>query len=173
MPRWTADNAPVTGRGRLSRPVFDDLIEVDLGPDGPGWGLLVRQMLAGDYYPPDAVRFGGRFRDEGRRLLPGDRVIQLAPMPFLPSMKLRSVVEIEEASVSESEVVIAYATTALHHGCGWWRARAWRAEGIVKLEVSSRTAPQSWLFRLFLPLARAVQMRARRRGIENSRRCFR
>ncbi|MHB8635777.1 MAG: hypothetical protein ACYC96_04815 [Fimbriimonadaceae bacterium] len=54
---------PASG-GKRAWVCFEDDKTYDLGADldGARFAEIARRMMSGDYYPPDAVRFGGRFR---------------------------------------------------------------------------------------------------------------
>lgn len=167
-----AERSPVNWRPGQDRPrrgiCFVDDRTFDLGADeGSAFDRVAETMLAGDYYPPDAVRFSGRFRDEGRSLQTGDRVFQAAPLGPLSFIKLRSCVEIFVAERTESRASVGYITTKMHHGQGEWRADLTRESQRLTLRVQSVALPASPLFWIGLPVARALQLRARRRGVEN------
>ncbi|HLK16043.1 MAG TPA: DUF1990 family protein [Fimbriimonadaceae bacterium] len=162
---------PVAG-GKRAWICFEDDETYDLGadPDGVRFEEIARRMLSGDYYPPDAVRFDGRFRREGRELRSGDRVVQQAPLlgrlggPLLPSAA-----EIYVAEKHQDQCKLGYVTTTIHFGRGIWTAELTRAEGRLSLRVWSIASPRSWLFWLGLPYARYLQLRARRRAVEEFR----
>jgi len=94
-------------------------------------------------------------------------VLQKAPLfGKLGILYVWSMVEIFVAERTEDHCRIGYVTSAMHHGRGIWRAElAWK-EGRLSLRVKSTASPQSWLFWLGLPVARYLQLRARRRAIE-------
>jgi hypothetical protein len=171
-PLWKrAESAPLswhpTKGGQRAWICFEDDKTFDLGPDGPLFNRIADKMLSGDYYPPDAVRFEGRFRAAGRPLQIGDRVLQKAPVfcvPFGPTFK--SAVEIVAADRSDDHCRVGYVTASFHHGRGMWNAELSRSHGRLMLRVWSTACPNSWLFWLGLPLARGMQLRARRRAIE-------
>lgn len=163
---------PVSG-GRRTWLVFEDDKTFDLGPDADGTRIrkIAQLMLTGRYYPPDAVRVFGRFTLEDRPIRVGDRLVQEAPLfcrwggPLLPSS-----VEIIDASASDDECRLGYVTTEFHFGRGIWRAVLARGDGRLSLHVKSTSMPGSWLFWLGLPVARYLQLRARRRAVEEFRR---
>jgi hypothetical protein len=160
---WRPGQAPP--RGGVC---FLDDRTFDLGPDeGDAFDRVAGAMLMGDYYPPDAVSFSGRFRDEDRRLRVGDRVFQQAPLWPFSFVKLRSCVEIFVAEQTETGVSVGYVTTEMHHGRGEWRADLSRESQRLILRVQSVALPSSVWFWIGLPVARALQLRARRRGVEN------
>lgn len=131
---------------------------------------IIDRMLSGDYYPPDAVQFFGRFRDEGRHLKIGERILQRARMlPFLDRFYLYSMAEIFVAESGHRYCRIGYVTTKRHFGRGIWSATLHEKDGTMKLLVESEAYPGSWQFWVGLPVARYLQLRARRRGIENIR----
>jgi hypothetical protein len=147
---------------------FVDDRTFDLGADeGCAFDLVARTMLAGDYYPPDAVKFSGRFRDEDRPLQAGDRAFQQAPLWPFSFIKLLSCVEIFVAERTETRASVGYVTTEMHHGRGEWRADLSRESQRLILRVQSVALPSSVWFWIGLPVARALQLRARRRGVEN------
>lgn len=167
-----AERAVVNWRPGQDRPrrgiCFVDDRTFDLGADeGSAFDGVAQTMLAGDYYPPDAVRFSGRFRDERRPLQTGDRVFQAAPLGPLFFIKLRSCVEIFVAERTETRASVGYVTTEMHHGRGEWRADLSRESQRLILRVQSVALPSSVWFWIGLPVARALQLRARRRGVEN------
>jgi len=159
---------PVRG-GKRAWVCWDDSIEADLGPDPSGERFRrIRDVaLRGDYYPPDAVRFFGRFRTENRALRVGDRVIQRARIiPFLPWPIAWSVAEIYVVEDDAHRFQIGYVTTSRHHARGIWCAELQIRERRLILAVRSTASPRSILFWLGLPLARWLQLRARRRALE-------
>ncbi|MGV3616770.1 MAG: DUF1990 family protein [Fimbriimonas sp.] len=162
---------PVKG-GRRGWVCFDDHLEVDLGedPTGEGFARVADRMISGRYYPADAVVFHGDFQERGA-LQVGDRVLQRAPMlAFSPIPFVWSAVEIWLAERTADRCRIGYVTTVRHHGRGIWQADLQRENERLKLTVQSTASPNSWLFWLGLPVARFLQLRARRRAIEEFRR---
>lgn len=162
---------PVNG-GKRAWICFDDSITEDLGtdPDGAGFALISARMLNGHYYPPDAVQYFCEAIDESRDLEPGDRVLQFAPMfPFGSKLGVWQTVEIYTAQTTGDVTELGYVTTASHHGRGIWKSVLERKDGHLKMTVTSTTSPSSWLFWLGLPYARFLQLRARRRAIEEFR----
>lgn len=159
---------PETG-GKIAPIVFHDDITISLGPDPSGERLqkLKGKILAGNYYPADAVQF---FPTE-TTLKPGTRILQRAPIvPGLPWLVATSITEIFIAKTSDSEIHIGYITTARHHGRGIWQAKITRKpDNELEIRVWSTAMPNSLLFWLGLPWARFLQLRARRRAIEEFR----
>jgi hypothetical protein len=128
-------------------------------------------MLEGDFYPADVLSFHGRFRLEGRRWRVGDRLVQRARLiPWLDWPVLWSVAEVFIAEKSSNECTIGYVTTNRHFGRGIWRAILTRRGDRLFLKIKSTAGPGSWQFWLGLPFARYLQLRARRRAIEDFRR---
>ena len=164
---------PFTG-GKRAWVCFDDFKTYDLGEDPAGsrFEEISNRMMSGDYYPPDAVRFGGRFREEERDLKVGDRIVQQAPLfgklggPLMPSAA-----EIYVAEKGTDRCKIGYVTTSIHVGRGIWSAELVRKDGRLQLTVQSTASPGSWLFWLGLPYARYLQLRARSRAVEELTRC--
>ncbi len=171
--RW-GEECPLTWHptegGKRPWIAWDDDKHFDLGddPTGERFVRLKERMLSGNYYPPNIIRFYGRFRNEGRHLRPGDRIIQKA---FLLSSTqlfyLWSAAEIFVAQASDSECTIGYVTTSRHFGRGIWQAHLQAIDGQLKLHVSSIAGPQHWLFWTFLPIARLIQKRAWRAAVED------
>ncbi len=159
---------PIKG-GRRGWICWDDEKVADIGadPTGERFNLIANRILAGNYYPKDAVVLFGRFRDEARDLRVGDRVLQRAP---IGPVSVWSGVEIFFAERTATRCSIGYVTTARHHGRGTWRADLDRVGDRLQLTVKSTTSPNSALFWLGLPIARFFQLRARRRAIEEFRR---
>ena len=164
---------PVDG-GKRSWPCFEDALTADLGddPHGHRFAIIAERMINGHYYPPDAVQYFCEAHDAGRSLKPGDRVLQFAPfLPFLPNfLGAWQMVEIFVASKNADEARLGYVTTAKHHGRGIWESVLRREDGKLTMTVTSTTCPRSWLFWLGMPVARLLQLRARRRAIEEFRR---
>lgn len=167
-PREKAERFPLTWDpvrgGRLPLIHWEDFRDVDLGPDPTGerFAQMADLMMRGEYYPPEVVRFMGRFRDEGRDLRVGDRVLQR--FPFI-GIVLWSGVEIWLARRQADACEIGYVTTRYHHGRGIWQAKLERKDGALRLVVKAKLGPQSWLFWLGLPVARAVQAGTREAAI--------
>ena len=147
---------------------WDDDIEVSLGndPSGERFTQISEKMLGGNYYPADAVVFDGEFRAQNRSLRVGDRVLQRAPVG---PIGFYSAVEIFRIERDFTHCAIGYVTTRRHHGRGIWQAELRRDGDDLKLHVFSTASPNSWLFWLGLPIARHLQLRARRRAIEEFR----
>lgn len=158
---------PVKG-GKRSWLCFEDSLTEDVGPDSDeGYEAIATRMLDGRYYPADTIQYYCEAIDQGRLLSAGDRVLQRALiLPFLPAAGLWSMVEIFVAERSDDRCHLGYVTTAKHHGRGIWQAELTRNGTRLSLKVRSTTSPQSWLFWIGLPLARYLQLRARRRAVE-------
>jgi Domain of unknown function (DUF1990) len=156
---------PVEG-GKLPLVHWRDHKVADLGadPDGVRFERIAGEMKAGKYYPTDLIAFHGRYQDENRDLIVGDRILQEF---FFVGVTLWSMVEIWIAEKTDDSCHIGYVTTRHHHGRGIWEAKLTRADGRLTLEVKSVSGPQSWLFWIGLPVARAVQLHARALGIRN------
>jgi len=150
---------------------WDDDITLDLGPDPDGHRLarISGWLKNGLYYPPEVIEFSGRFRQEQRELRVGDRIVQRAQiLPFSYWPGAWSVAEVCVIEEEPDRFLFGYVTTTRHLGRGIWRAEARRSEGRLSLRVWSTAGPGSPLFWLGLPVARWLQLRARRRGIERS-----
>lgn len=161
---------PVKG-GNRALIAWDDDETYDLGSDGPAFDEIANRMLGGNYYPPDALVVFGRFQRENRRIQVGDRLLQRAPLfRRWGGPKLFSAVEIIEAERTATHCAMGYVTTVRHHGRGIWHAVLTREGGQIRLHVWGTAMPQSWLFWLGLPIARATQRRAWRRAVEEFRR---
>lgn len=168
-----AEHAPLTWNpingGHRGIVCFEDDKTYDLGadPSGVRFQEISERMITGCYYPADAIRVHGRFLVEGRELQVGDRLLQLAPLfgrfggPLLPAA-----VEIFVADRTSGHCRIGYITTAFHFGRGIWSAILTIQSGRLSLRVHSTTSPRSWLFWTGLPYARWLQLRARRRAVE-------
>jgi hypothetical protein len=162
---------PVKG-GKRAWICYEDKITEDLGPDPTGarFAIIAERMMKGHNYPPDAVQYYCEAHDTQRNLLPGDPVLQRAPIfPFIPWLGMWSMVRICVAERTDDWCILSYVTTTKHHGRGIWRAELRRIAGRLSIQVTSTTSPNSWLFWLGLPLARFLQLRARRRAIEEFR----
>lgn len=156
-PTWD----PAAG-GKLSWIRFVDTKTVLL-PNPNRFEAICDEILNGRYYPADAVEF---FADE-LPLRPGTRIVQRAPFLFL---RLWSVAEIFIADQSAQELKFGYVTTNQHHGRGIWQIILTKQQDNIRLKIDSTVTPGSLLFWLGLPVARFLQLRARRRGIENLKR---
>lgn len=154
--------------GKAAFVCFRDSKTVSLGadPSGQRFDIISERMLNGQYYPADAVQFFGRHQDEHRPMRKGDHILQRAP---LFGLSIWSMVEIYVAEKQDNVCQIGYVTTVRHHGRGIWTATLIRENDELKLTVESVASPNTWLFWLGLPVARFLQLRARRRGIENLR----
>ncbi len=159
--------SPIDG-GSPAFVCFRDSLTEDLGPDPAGerFRTISDKMLNGDYYPPDAVEFFGLHQDENRQIIPGDRIQQIAP---LGPLRFWSMVEIYVTERREDMCKIGYVTTERHHGKGIWTATLTRANDELTITVESTASPHSFLFWAGLPFARLLQLRARRRAIEEFR----
>ncbi len=178
---------PETG-GKRALIVFEDDKTYDVGRNsGDRFDDICKRMLNGKYYPNDAVVVNGEFQSEKRLIQVGDRIFQYAPLiGRFGGPKLRSVVEIfvaerSKTTTSYSEELntgnkskprychFGYVTTENHHGRGIWQARLEAIDERLKLRVWSTSMPNSIWFWLGLPVARYLQLRARRRAIEEFR----
>ena len=156
---------PVAG-GKRAWICFDDDKTYDLGPDPDRvrFNEIAERMTTGRYYPPDAVRFYGRFEDEWRPMRAGERVLQEAPV--LGVFRAWSAVELFVVERTNDRARVGYVTTEAHHGRGIWEAELSWANGRLALRVKSTASPRSFLFWVGLPVARYLQLRARRRAVE-------
>jgi hypothetical protein len=162
---------PVRG-GDVPLVVWRDRLEKDLGPDAGGerFEAIAQRMLGGRYYPPDVLEFFGLWLEEEREIRAGDRMLQRARL--VPWLRRPVVWAMTEAFVAErgpDACTIGYVTTRRHFGRGIWQATLTRREGRLTLLVESTAGPGSWLFWLGLPYARFLQLRARRRAVEEFR----
>lgn len=161
--------------GQTGKPAlisWHDHLEEDLGPDpyGSRFTEISQRMLSGRYYPPDAIEFFGLWQVERRDLRAGDRILQRARLlPFLPSIGLWAMTEAYVAESGDDTASFGYLTTRKHFGRGIWTATLRRTDGQLVLTVDGLSGPQSWLFWLGLPIARALQKRAWRRAVEEFR----
>lgn len=151
-----------TKGGRRPLVAWDDDHTVDLGadPDGSRFAKISDLMLGGRYYPADVIVFH-RLTDSPMQ--PGERVLQQTAILGIP---LWTMVEIFLAEREQEICRIGYVTTARHHGRGIWQAHLIRQDNRLTLRVFSTAGPQSIWFWLGLPIARATQLRARRKAIE-------
>lgn len=159
--------------GRKSWLVFEDDKIFDLGPDPQGKRLdeVMDRTLHGRYYPADAVEVFGRFALEGREIRVGDRLVQKARLFGRWGGPLFSAsVEVYVSQKAEDRFSFGYVTTRLHHGRGVWRADFSLVDGNLRLCVRSTSMPSSFWFWIGLPVARYLQLRARRRAVEEFRR---
>ena len=168
-----AANSPTnwhpTEGGRRAWICFEDDKTYDLGqdPTGARFKKISKMMLSGNYYPRDVIRLSGNFKTENREMQIGDRLFQKAPLLLrLGGPWLKSAVEIYVASQTPNECEIGYVTTQMHHGRGIWNAILTHENNRLTLRVKSTASPNSPLFWLGLPLARTMQLRARRRAVE-------
>lgn len=155
--------------GKRAWVCFEDDKTYDLGPDEDGerFAAISQRMLHGNYYPEDTVTFSGRFRAENRVLHDGDRVVQKAPVfGRFGGPKATAVVEISVAEETETSTQLGYVTTEIHFGRGIWQANLTRADGRLALRVFSTVCPNSVWYWIGLPYARYLQLRARRRAVE-------
>lgn len=153
--------------------VFEDDRKYDLGedPNGDRLQAIVTRTLRGRYYPADAVRVTGRFVIENRDIRVGDRLVQQAPLFCrLGGPLLASAVEIFIVHETSETFSFGYVTTRRHLARGMWRADFHLHQGRLSVKVRSTSMPGSFSFWLGLPVARFLQVRARRRAIEEFRR---
>jgi hypothetical protein len=146
---------------------FNDSLTMGLGPDplGEGFTKIADCMMNGDYYPDEIIRFEGRFRQESRTLRVGDRLLQFARFPFLPGYRSQTVAVVSVAERTDRECKIGYYTTSRHFAKGWWQATLSQEEDELVLLVQSQARPQSLVYWLAIPIARFMQVRARRSAI--------
>ena len=151
---------------------FDDDRTYDLGsdPDGSGFSKVADRMVGGQYYPPDVLTLG-RLGDPAKALVARERVLQISPLfGSLGGPSLKSSVEFFVVDREDSKCHIGYVTTDFHFGRGIWQAELRRVESRLSLHVWSTAFPHNWLFWAGLPYARWLQLRARRRAVEEFRR---
>ncbi len=159
---------PIEG-GREAWVCFKDDLTYDLGKDHDGnrFKVISERMMSGKYYPPDAVRFSGAFKDEHRDLKVGDRLLQAAPLfGMLGGPLIYSSCEIFVAEHDDDRCRIGYVTTKFHLARGIWSAELVRKEGRLSLRVTSTASPASFLFWIGLFYARFLQKRARIRAVQ-------
>jgi len=162
---------PNTG-GRWCLIRFNDSLQEDLGedPTGERFEAISHRMLNGRYYPPDVLTFYGRYMEDHREIRAGDRLLQRARLiPLWPKPELWSAVEILVAEKTEDGCKVGYLTTEQHFARGMWTADLRRLGTRLVLQVRSIACPKHWLFWIGLPYARFLQLRARRRAIEEFR----
>ena len=157
---------PVSG-GKKALICFHDSLTGGLFDsfDQAQFDRIADRMMGGKYYPFDAVEFYGEYQDEARDIRAGDRVLQRAPL--FAGLNAWSMVEIYVAKRKDKLCQIGYVTTKCHHGKGIWTATLHEEESELKLLVQSIASPRSFLFWIGLPFARYLQLRARRRAIED------
>jgi hypothetical protein len=174
--------------GRRALVVFEDDQTYDIGLDSESrFDEICKRILSGNYYPPDAIVVDGDFQSKRRLIKEGDLLTQAAPLfGSLGGPRLRSLVEIFVAKQSQATQTYAeqlnsgrkqmerfchfgYVTTNCHHGRGIWQARVEAKDGRLQLRVWSTSMPNSFWFWLGLPIARFLQLRAKRRAIEEFR----
>jgi hypothetical protein len=159
-----------TKGGKRAWVCFEDSLTSDLGDDidGACFEALADRMQSGDYYPSDVIEFFGEFRTEKRFLRLGDRIVQRAKLfPKIPSLVIFSVAEIFVSERTDEYCHVGYVTTNKHFGRGIWQAKLTRVGSELELCVESTACPGSLAFWLGLPIARYLQLRARRRAIES------
>jgi hypothetical protein len=151
--------------GKEAMVCFKDSLTENLGddPTGERFTKIADKMMNGDYYPSDAVQFFGLHQDEKRNIKPGDRIQQIAP---LGPLKFWSMIEIFVAERTDDTCKIGYVTTKKHHGRGIWSATLTRKDQKLSILVESIASPHSFLFWIGLPVARALQQRAKWRALE-------
>lgn len=160
------ETPPVTGapemmRGKALVEFLDDK-SINLGTSQALFERIAELMMSGEYYPDEIIRFTGRFREEARDLQRGDRVLQLARLPFLLGYRTRTVAEIFVAERTETQCQIGYYTTKKHFAQGWWRATLTKRDSGIRLNIKCQARPQSLIYWLFIPVARFMQERARK-----------
>ena len=154
------------GRGWVQ---FDDCVTLALGNDPALFERIANHMMSGDYYPPEIILFEGAFRRERRELRKGDRILQLARLPFLFGYRTRTVTEISVAERSENFCRIGYHTTSKHFAKGWWQATVQFREYEFTLTVECQARPQNLVYWLAIPVARFMQERARKAAMSRFR----
>lgn len=155
------------GKGSLVE--FHDDKTYDLGadPNRTRFQEIIRRTLSGQYYPTDAVLVTGRFAQENREIKKGDTLIQTAPLfGKVGGPRITSVAKIFVCEQSEQAFRFGYVTTNLHLARGIWSAELNWSEDRLTLRVKSIAMPGSLLYWMGLPIARVLQLRARRRSVE-------
>lgn len=156
---------PITG-GKPSPVTFVDDLTASFGrdPTGQRFNKITEQILGGNYYPADAVQFS----PTRVPLQVGTRILQRAPIfPGFNRPTIDSVVEIFIAELSCTSLHIGYVTTSRHHARGIWQAKiTLLPSSELQIRVWSTAIPHSILYWVGLPYARFLQLRARRRAIE-------
>lgn len=142
---------------------FIDSLTVNLGadPDRAKFKTISGWVETGHYYPREVIEF----HLSTDRVQPGTRVLQVIRLlPFLPEMA--SMVEIDIFEKSATHLTVGYVTTEKHFARGWWRAHfSFEGENLM-LKVESVAVPGSLLYWCGLPVARYLQLRARRESIK-------
>ncbi|MEI7577454.1 MAG: DUF1990 family protein [Armatimonadota bacterium] len=157
----TVTGAPemMTGRALIE---FNDSVVMGLGDSQSLFDQIADHMMRGDYYPPEIIVFEGEFRRERRDIRKGDRILQLARLPFLFGYRTRTVTEISVAERRENYCRIGYYTTSRHFAKGWWQATLKWEDDEYTLMVECQARPQSLVYWLAVPVARYMQERARK-----------
>jgi len=141
---------------------FDDDVTISLGDDQQLFDRIADHMMSGNYYPPEIILFQGRFRTEQREIRKGDRILQLARLPFLFGYRTKTITEISVAERTANHCQIGYYTTSRHFAQGWWQATLTRSGAEITLNVKCQARPQNLVYWIAIPVARFMQERARK-----------
>ncbi|MEI6882676.1 MAG: hypothetical protein WCK82_15250 [Bacteroidota bacterium] len=148
---------------------FSDDLTVDLGDDSTGqrFETISKLRRGRRYYPSDVIRFYSPNIEANQNLETGENILQifrLLPFSWFPEMYSMAQIFVSEST--ENTSTIGYLTTSKHFAKGWWKAELKRCENKLTLRVRSEAMPGSLLYWIGMPVARYLQLRARRNAIE-------
>ncbi len=120
-------------------------------------------LLRYRFYPPDVMLHTSDFNQARRRMKAGDRIVQrIRVLSGLDVLTMNEVVRVTNAPRTAG---FAYATTQKHDEIGLWSAEvALDDAGALHLRIHSMGKANLPFF--MRPIARRIQLRAHRRGIE-------
>lgn len=120
-------------------------------------------LLRYRFYPPDVMLHTSDFDQERRRMKAGDRIVQR--IRLLPGLDVLTMNEVTRVTNGPRNAGFTYATTARHDEVGQWSADvALDDAGALHLRIHSIGKANLPFF--LRPVARRIQLRAHRRGIE-------
>jgi uncharacterized protein (UPF0548 family) len=129
-------------------------------------GLLLRYQ----FYPPQIMAHVSDFSREGRRMRPGDRIVQRIHGPALLGLRLLDGITMNEVTAVTDQprrAGFTYITTEAHAEQGEWSAQIeWSSDNSLLLTIHSisRLALKSPFIRE--SNARTIQLRAHHLGME-------
>lgn len=159
-----------------SRALFVDDISHDMGEDaGDRFDMLAASLLRYRFYPRTVMVWTSDFAVEEREARVGDRIgmaLAIPVFPKLPPLFFPATTEVAFARRDADVAEFGYVATRAHYGRGLWRATLERSGGRIRLRIRSRISPRAFAAILGLPVYRFLQLRARRLGVENFKKCI-
>jgi hypothetical protein len=164
LAQWRS--APLTFRAGDALPNahsddYDVIVREHATPDH--FARAADLLLRYRFYPPDVMLHTSDFEQQRRRMKVGDRIVQR--IHILPGLDVLTMNEVVRVTNEPRHAGFAYATTQKHDEVGQWSAEVTLDDaGALHLRIHSIGKANLPFF--MRPIARRIQLRAHRRGID-------